>query len=154
MVSINCNPENSWLPWTAKNNLHSTISIYSSECLRSLHSSRRESPPGPHSAWLWMSSHCDKPSFCREQSSTGCQETLWKGWHPNVFINILKHVRMSKPHLGLYWMYKEQVKCAVLYGWGKGQGQLLNLRIIRPNRGVCFDIWLISKMHHLLLGSF
>lgn len=108
----------------------------------------------PSSTWLWMSSHCDKPCVCTEQSGTDCQERPQKGCRPNVFINILKHIRMSKRHLGLYWKSKEQVKYAVIYGRGRDQGQQLKLQIIRPNRRVCFDIWLFSKMHHLLPLSF
>lgn len=77
------------------------------------------------------------PSFCTEQSCPEYQESLWKGWDPNASINILKYIRMSTPHLGLYGKYKERVKYAVLPGRGKDQGQQQPLRLIRPNRGMC-----------------
>lgn len=99
----------------------------------------------PSSAWLWLPSHCDKPSFCTEQSCPEYQESLWKGWDPNASINILKYIRMSTPHLGLYGKYKERVKCAVLPSRGKDQRQQQPLRLIRPNRGMCLWQLIISQ---------
>lgn len=66
----------------------------------------------------------------------------------------LQHIRMSQPHLGLLWKFNERVKYAIHYSRGKGRGQQVNLWIIRPNRGVCCDSRLFSKMHQILSVPF
>lgn len=108
----------------------------------------------PSSAWLRLSSHCDKLNFCTEQSCLEYQESPWKGWDPNVFINILKHIRMSPPHLGLYGKHKEQVGCAVLPGRGKDRRQQLSWPLIRPNRGVLIIFQNVSPSPCIFLHPF
>lgn len=156
MVSINCNTENFWLPWTLKNNLESIVSTCSSKCLRSLHCPRRGLSMVLTVITLWQDT---SPAFIQSQLRDECQESRGDGEvGDGTQMSLLTFWSMSEcQNLILAFLF-ESLKKGLKYGVHscreKGSEQQLNLLITGPNRGLFCDSWLVPKMHHLLLASF